>query len=164
MKRVLSILLVALLSLGLFAACDRPLTKYPVPSADEFATGFFDVIANVEEGTAGASLKLAKAAVQAAQFAQDTNVANIDQETLRANMLEAYTNVLKPAQQKSFDTNFLRVMDFLKSAHEDYDSVAGVLEDAGVKEAFDKLMAQDNAWANWESLAGNVLTLGNSES
>ena len=51
----------------------------------------------------------------------------------------------------------------MDAAQEDPASVAGQLEDAGVKAAFEKLSKQAGAWDNWDTLKSNTLTMGNSE-
>ncbi|MBO7681982.1 MAG: hypothetical protein J6T17_04415, partial [Clostridia bacterium] len=48
---------------------------FSTPSTQDLVKGYFNVIGNVPKGTAGASLKLAKAAVAVFQFAQDYNIA-----------------------------------------------------------------------------------------
>ena len=75
---------------------------------DEFAERFFRVIAGVEQGTAGSSLKLCEAARDAALFAVDYEMWNPDVEAIRANMLEAW-NSLTDEQRSAFDSNFMDV-------------------------------------------------------
>ena len=55
------------------------------------------------------------------------------------------------------------VVTFMDSAKDDPAAVAAQLEDAGVKDAFEKLAAKAGAWDNWDTLKSNTLTMGNSE-
>ncbi|MBQ5481324.1 MAG: hypothetical protein IIT67_07800 [Clostridia bacterium] len=136
---------------------------FSTPSTQDLVKGYFNVIGNVPKGTAGASLKLAEAAVAAFQFAQDFNIAGCDISALRDNMLNAWEKVLDEEERANFDENFMDVVNFMDAAQEDPASVAGQLEDAGVKAAFEKLSKQAGAWDNWDTLKSNTLTMGNSE-
>ena len=136
---------------------------FSTPSTQDLVKGYFNVIGTIPKGTAGASLKLAEAAVAAFQFAQDFNIAGCDISALRDNMLNAWEKVLDEEERANFDENFMDVVTFMDAAQEDPASVAGQLEDAGVKAAFEKLSKQAGAWDNWDTLKSNTLTMGNSE-
>lgn len=198
MKRYIAVLLVALLSLGVLAGCDRPVntevndgkeqittvaaavksteattaktTKasatnkiFKTPSTQDLVKGYFNVIGSIPKGTAGASLKLAEAAVAVFRFAQDYSLAGCDISAMRDNMLNAWEKVLDEEERANFDENFMDVVTFMDEAQKDPSSVAGQLEDAGVKADFEKLASQADAWDNWDTLKANTLTMGNSE-
>lgn len=198
MKRYIAVLLVALLSLGVLAGCDRPVntevndgkeqittvaaavksteattaktTKasatnkiFKTPSTQDLVKGYFNVIGSIPKGTAGASLKLAEAAVAVFRFAQDYSLAGCDISAMRDNMLNAWEKVLDEEERANFDENFMDVVTFMDEAQKDPSSVAGQLEDAGVKADFEKLASQAGAWDNWDTLKANTLTMGNSE-
>lgn len=136
---------------------------FSTPSTQDLVKGYFNVIGNIPKGTAGASLKLAEAAVEVFQFAQDYNIAGCDISALRDNMLNAWQKVLDEEERANFDENFMDVVTFMDEAEKDPASVAAQLEDAGVKEAFEKIADQAGAWDNWDTLKSNTLTMGNSE-
>lgn len=208
MKKLITTLLVALLSLSVFAACDRPVstgvndgaeqltsavtanaekktttatevvadkavtsaktTKAApaatgTPSVKQLTDGYFNVVAGIERGTTGASLKTARGAVAAFQFAQTYNLRKCDIDALRDAMFQAYES-MSDEKRSDFDESFMDVVYLLDEAKDDYSSVASTFEDAGVKDTFDKLVKGAGAWDNWDTLKAHTLTLGNSES
>lgn len=136
---------------------------FKTPSTQDLVKGYFNVIGSIPKGTAGASLKLAEAAVAVFQFAQDYSLAGCDISAMRDNMLNAWEKVLDEEERANFDENFMDVVTFMDEAQQDPASVAGQLEDAGVKANFEKLASQAGAWDNWDTLKANTLTMGNSE-
>ena len=136
---------------------------FSTPSTQDLVKGYFHVIGTIPKGTAGASLKLAEAAVEVFEFAQDYNLAGCDISALRDNMLNAWQKVLDEEERANFDENFMDVVTFMDSAEADPAAVAAQLEDAGVKDEFEKLAASAGAWDNWDTLKSNTLTMGNSE-
>lgn len=136
---------------------------FSTPSTQDLVKGYFSVIGNIPKGTAGASLKLAEAATEVFEFAQDYNLAGCDISALRDNMLNAWQKVLDEEERANFDENFMDVVTFMDSAKADPAAVAAQLEDAGVKDEFEKLANTAGAWDNWDTLKSNTLTMGNSE-
>ena len=136
---------------------------FSTPSTQDLVKGYFNVIGTIPKGTAGASLKLAEAATEVFEFAQDYNLACCDISALRDNMLNAWQKVLDEEERANFDENFMDVVTFMDSAKDDPAAVAAQLEDAGVKDAFEKLAAKAGAWDNWDTLKSNTLTMGNSD-
>ena len=136
---------------------------FSTPSTQDLVKGYFNVIGTIPKGTAGASLKLAEAATEVFEFAQDYNLACCDISALRDNMLNAWQKVLDEEERANFDENFMDVVTFMDSAKDDPAAVAAQLEDAGVKDAFEKLAAKAGAWDNWDTLKSNTLTRGTSE-
>ena len=136
---------------------------FSTPSTQDLVKGYFSVIGNIPKGTAGASLKLAEAAVEVFEFAQDYNLAGCDISALRDNMLNDWQKVLDEEERANFDENFMDVVTFMDSAEADPAAVAAQLEDAGVKDEFEKLANTAGAWDNWDTLKSNTLTMGNSE-
>ena len=63
---------------------------FSTPSTQDLVKGYFHVIGTIPKGTAGASLKLAEAATEVFEFAQDYNLAGCDISALRDNMLNAW--------------------------------------------------------------------------
>lgn len=136
---------------------------FSTPSTQDLVKGYFNVIGTIPKGTAGASLKLAEAATEVFAFAQDYNLAGCDISALRDNMLNAWQKVLDEEERANFDENFMDVVTFMDSAKADPAAVAAQLEDAGVRDEFEKLAAKAGAWDNWDTLKSNTLTMGNSE-
>lgn len=136
---------------------------FSTPSTQDLVKGYFNVIGTIPKGTAGASLKLAEAATEVFEFAQDYNLACCDISALRDNMLNAWQKVLDDEERANFDENFMDVVTFMDSAEADPTAVAAQLEDAGVREKFEKLSSQAGAWDNWDTLKSNTLTMGNSD-
>lgn len=136
---------------------------FSTPSTQDLVKGYFNIIGTIPKGTAGASLKLAEAATEVFEFAQDYNLACCDISALRDNMLNAWQKVLDEEERANFDENFMDVVTFMDSAEADPTAVAAQLEDAGVREKFEKLSSQAGAWDNWDTLKSNTLTMGNSD-
>lgn len=136
---------------------------FSTPSTQDLVKGYFNIIGTIPKGTAGASLKLAEAATEVFEFAQDYNLAGCDISALRDNMLNAWQKVLDEEERANFDENFMDVVTFMDSAKADPAAVAAQLEDAGVRDEFEKLAAKAGAWDNWDTLKSNTLTMGNSE-
>ena len=131
-----------------------------MPSAEELADGYFRVIGGVEQGTAGASLKLAQAVTDVTTFATDYALWDPAIETLRANMLEAWES-LSDEERAAFDGNFINVVELIDSCLEDWESNAGVFEDAGVTEQMEMFVFDPLSRLAWENLCAHTLTLGN---
>ena len=132
------------------------------PTVEEFAEGYFNVLVNLESGTAGASLKTAIAASEVCAFAEAHELYNPDVEPLRANMLAAF-EALDEDGQAAFWTNFDAVRALLDDCLADYDANRAVFEDAGVADAMDEVMYDPLNRLAWENLRDHTLTMGNAE-
>ena len=132
----------------------------PAPTAEQFVDGYFKVIGGVEQGTAGSSLKLAKAAEEAFAFAQKFAINSVDNKALRDNMLKGWES-MSAEEQNAFDANFLNVVELLKDVSAN--KIPAEFEDAGVADQLKELLQQKGAYANWDTLTANTLTMGNSE-
>lgn len=192
MKRYISILLVALLSLSILAGCSKSEKKdtnndgdqqttiaataqttvttkadtektTKAPTTEQLVKGYFDVISHYEKGSAGSSLKLCKTATEVFRFAQDYQIDSCDIPALRDNMLNAWEKVLTEEDRGNFDENFMDVVTFMDTTQKHPEENAGLLEDAGVAEEFNAIAAEDGAWDNWNTLMAHTLTMGNSE-
>ena len=178
MKRVISVLFMLILSVSVLAGCDRPFNTEvndgremltdaaasvavaKAPTAEQFVKGYFDVIAGIEQGTAGASLKEARAAVKAFTFAQEYKIDSADYQTMRDNMLAGW-ETMTAEEQQDFDNSFISVIELLKGVTAD--NIPAVFEDAGVADELKTQLSKKNAVENWETLYSNTLTMGNSE-
>ncbi|MCR4907150.1 MAG: S-layer homology domain-containing protein [Clostridiales bacterium] len=132
------------------------------PTAEELTTGFFKVIGGIQPGSAGSSLKQAKAIAEVMSFAIRNQIWTADNSPLRQNILAAW-NALTKDEQAAFDESFIAVLTAARSAKENWDENKGAYEDAGVAETMTGLLASRSAWLSWETLTANTLTLGNSD-
>lgn len=130
------------------------------PTAEELREGYFDVLASVQEGTAGATLKQAVAASEVCAFAEAHALYDPDAETLRANMHEAF-EAMDADRQAAFWEGFDIVRALLDDCLEDYDAQREVFEDAGVAEVMDEMMYDPLNRLAWENLRDH--TQGNRE-
>ncbi|MBQ4506033.1 MAG: hypothetical protein II971_02140 [Firmicutes bacterium] len=137
--------------------------KAEVPAAADIADGFFRLVGSYHEGESGSSLKLAQIAAEALRFAANGNFWNMDNEAFRSALLEAW-NSLSGDEQKAFDGNFVGLVNYLNGCIDDWDSVKGAFEDAGVAETMSALLSDPIDWISWNGLIANVLTMGNSPS
>ena len=134
------------------------------PTAEAFAEKYFLPAANVEIGTAGASLKQAILAHDLVRFAYDNDLWNVDIDAMRDVMLTAWEGLDKDTQAR-FDANMFGgvVGEITNGIYWDYDNLAGQFEDAGVGEDVAFLNADPEACDSWAILFANTITMGNSE-
>ncbi len=136
--------------------------ELPAPTAEELQDGFFRVIGGIETGTAGASLKKAEAIAEVMGFASRSTIWACDNAALRSNILAAW-NGLTAEEQAAFDGNFISVLTDARDALNDWETVKGVYEDAGVADTVAGYLAHRGSWLSWETLTSNTLTMGNSD-
>ena len=132
------------------------------PTEKQLLDGFFKVVAGIERGTAGASLKEAEAAVAVFKFAQDYSIASCDIEELRDNMLDVWEDSMTAEQRSDFDASWMGIVQLLDGIQAKGKTPAA-FADAGVAEEFDSLKAQKGAWDNWDTLRSHTMTMGNSD-
>ena len=133
------------------------------PSAEEFRSEYFMAVANVEESSAGSSLKQAETARDIVRFALRNNLWDTDFKGMRRNMLSAWEK-MSADEQSTFDSNLQEIfMPMLESAFGDYAQVSGSFEDAGIGEDMAWLSENREAKASWQTLLGNTMTLGNDD-
>ena len=132
----------------------------PAPTAEAFAEEYWAVLANLEPGTAGASLKTAIAAHQACAFAVKYELWNPDIESLRANMLAAFEK-MSVQEQAAAQAGFDAVRALLDGCLTDWDANRSLFADAGVAAAMDEVMDDPLNRLAWENLRNHTLTLGN---
>lgn len=130
------------------------------PAAEALRESYFDLLANLESGTAGASLKTAIAASEVCAFAEAYALYNPDVESLRANMLAAFEG-MDEDEQAAFWQGFDAVQGLLDDCLTDYDANRAIFEDAGVAEAMDEVMYDPLNRLAWENLRDHTLTMGN---
>ena len=133
------------------------------PTADDLLSEYFSKVANVEDGTAGASLKQAAAATDIVRFATINDLWDADGERLKKNILAAWEG-MSEEDRTSFDNNLQDIfMPLIDSAFGNYESVAGNFEDAGVGQDMAYLAESNEAKASWQALLSYTVTMGNDE-
>lgn len=138
----------------------QPLAEAPAPEA--FADLYFRAIGGVEQGTAGASLKLAAAAADAFSFAYKYRLCDADDDALRENLLAGFES-LTDAEREAFDANFMDMVLLLDACMEDWDANRALFDDAGKADLMDAAMADPDGPLSWQSLRNHTLTMGNSD-
>jgi len=132
------------------------------PSAEAFAANYFDVLANLETGTAGASLKAAAAAADVCAFAMDNGLWDAQKPNLRENLLAGF-ETLDEDGQAMFWEGFESVRALLDDCLEDYEANRAVFEDAGAADTMDEVMYDPLNRLAWQNLRDYTLTMGNAE-
>lgn len=128
-------------------------------SAEELTEQFLAKTAGLEEGTAGASLKAAAAAQEIASFASDHQIWNIKADSFAAAMQEAWEGMSEEDRQ-SFRKNFEgSVAELIDGMFNDYASVEGAMNDAGVGEAAKQLSGNEYARRSWMALRARATEL-----
>ena len=139
-----------------------PPAPAPAPAAEAFGEEYWAVLAQLENGTAGAALKTAAAAEKVCAFAVKGALWNPDTPSLRANMLSAFEQ-LSPQEQSAAQAGFDAVRALLDDCLRDWEGNRGVFEDAGVAESMDEVMCDPLNRLAWENLRNHTLTMGNDE-
>ena len=130
--------------------------------ADNLAYGYFRKIGEMEQGTAGASLKAAQTAFEVMRYAASNSFQIQDQDVVRSEMLKSW-EILSEEEQAAFDENFMTVVTLLDSCKADWESQRGLFEDAGCAQMMELLLGSPSAREAWATLLGNTLTLGNTD-
>ena len=134
----------------------------PVPTAEEFAEGYFRQVTSFHPGTAGSSLRQAEAACACVHFAAHNRIAEVDIPLLRSTMLTAWES-LSDEERGWFDENFVGMAGLIDACHTDWESNQPLFGDAGVSDQMAILMDDPAAWESWSTLCAHTLTLGNEE-
>ena len=118
---------------------------------EELATGYLPVILGIEQGTAGASLKLAQAACEVTGFAAAHDLSEAEDENLTACMMVA-AEALDGEELSRFAENFDAVRGLLDGCFEDWEANRPAFEDAGAAEDMERLISDEAVRLNWEKL------------
>ena len=164
MKKLFVWLLLAALCAGLTACAGTTPSKAPVDEEETTENN----IAPVEtlqtlftgltgyQGGAGSSLRNAQGACNLLAFAQSADYANISLTNREESVSGAYLS-MSDEQREEFAANFADILDVMENAFRDYASVRGVFDDAGVADTMDSLMEAENARAQWDAFALDIL-------
>lgn len=135
----------------------RSVAPVPLPTEQELTDGYFLAVGSYEPGTAGCSLNEAVAACKSVQFAADHQLWAADVDELQATMQAAWES-LTDDERDAFRTNFPGVMTLLDNTQADYESQAGLYDDAGVGDTMRELAQDDLAMMSWGVLCSNSLS------
>lgn len=132
------------------------------PSVEDFCEDYFLPANSWHPGTAGSSLKLAAAACEVLEFAEDEDLWNTDIPAMRDNMLKAFES-LSDDDRAVFDENFMSIYALIDSCFEDWESNRGMFEDSGTAGKMAALLADPMVKVSWEVLRNHTFTMGNSD-
>ena len=123
-----------------------------IPSSD-YADNVFKPLINMEIGSAGSSLKAAQIAEEILSFASDRQIGNTEESARRAAFSEAW-NSLSNEEKEVVRHNFYEeeIEDLIGGAFDDYESVRGRFEDAGVGAEMEELSKNADARKSWNTL------------
>lgn len=130
------------------------------PGAEDFADGYFRVVAGLERG-GNARLNAARTIVEVLKFAESRDLWNADGEVMQRN-LEAAWNSLSDGERARFDAVFDDgVSDPADAAFDDYPSLRRAFENAGVGAEMARLTGSLEVRLSWEFLSSATLNMGN---
>ena len=123
-----------------------------IPSSD-YADNVFKPLINMEIGSAGSSLKAAQTAEEILSFAADRQISDTEETARKAAFSEAW-NSLSNEEKEVAKHNFYEeeIADLIDSAFDDYESVRGRFEDAGVSAEMEELSKNADARKSWNTL------------
>ena len=104
-------------------------------------------------GTAGSSLKSAQLAEEILSFAASRQLGNTEESARKAAFSEAW-NSLSSEEKELVKHNFYEeeIEDLIDGAYNDYESVRGRFEDAGVGAEMEELSKDADAQKSWNAL------------
>ena len=110
-------------------------------------------------GSAGSSLKGARAACSLAAFAAEKQLANADERYLSEAIADALA-ALSEEQKAELSFNLPSIHTVLTGAFENYESVRGLFEDSGCAEDIALLLADPSAAKHFSALFDQLLAAG----
>ena len=113
----------------------------------------FKPLISMEIGTAGSSLKSAQLAEEILSFAASRQLGNTEESARKAAFSEAW-NSLSSEEKELVKHNFYEeeIEDLIDGAYNDYESVRGRFEDAGVGAEMEELSKDADAQKSWNAL------------
>ena len=123
-----------------------------IPSS-EYTDHVFKPLINMEIGTAGSSLKAAQIAEEILSFAASRQLGNTEESARKAAFSEAW-NSLSSEEKELVRHNFYEeeIEKLIDGTYNDYESVRGRFEDAGVGAEMEKLSKDTVAQKSWNAL------------
>lgn len=123
-----------------------------IPSS-EYTDNVFRPLINMEVGTAGSSLRTAQIAEEILSFAAGRQLWNTEESARKAAFSEAW-NSLSSEEKELVKHNFYEeeIEKLIDGAYNDYESVSGRFEDAGVGTEMEELTKDEDARKSWNAL------------
>lgn len=123
-----------------------------IPSS-EYTNHVFKPLINMEIGTAGSSLKAAQIAEEILSFAASCQLGNTEESARKTAFSEAW-NSLSSEEKELVKHNFYEeeIEKLIDGAYDDYESVRGRFEDAGVGAEMEELSKDEDAQKSWNAL------------
>ena len=162
MKKTIAMIMVLVMAAISAAGCGGSGTDAPaqsgctyadeIPSTD-YVDNVFKPLINMEIGAAGSSLKAAQIAEEILSFAADRQISDTEETARKAAFSEAW-NSLSNEEKEVAKHNFYEeeIADLIDSAFDDYESVRGRFEDAGVGAEMEELSKNADARKSWNTL------------
>lgn len=122
------------------------------PAAAEMVSDYLEVVAGLEVGSAGYSLKLAKATYNILRFALDRQLWNADADELQMNLLVAW-EALGEERQTRFSENYPEIAALVNDVFSGWEDARYTFEDAGVAEEMTALLDDRALFPSWQALA-----------
>ena len=121
--------------------------------SSEYTNHVFKPLINMEIGTAGSSLKSAQLAEEILSFAASRQLGNTEESARKAAFSEAW-NSLSSEEKELVKHNFYEeeIEKLIDGAYNDYESVRGRFEDAGVGAEMEELSKDADAQKSWNAL------------
>ena len=131
------------------------------PTAQDFADGYFRVVAQLDRSAADARTRAAQTVARVLEFAREKDLWNADGDAMQKN-LEAGWKALTQAERDRFADVFDdAVMEPADAAFDDYSEYRRVYEKAGVGEAMKRLTASPEVRLSWDFLSSATFNMGN---
>ena len=134
----------------------------PAPDPADFIEEYFLFISGIEEGTAGVSLKKARAACSVMNFAAVNELCITDYPSFRDNLLEGFEELSKE-EQEAFDANLVDITQLIDDCVVNWEANKGTFEDAGVADLMYVFLSDPIAVLSWDMLKSNTFTMGNGD-
>lgn len=122
--------------------------------SSEYMEHVFKPLINMESGTAGSSLKAAQIAEEILSFAASRQLGNTEESAHKTAFSEAW-NSLSSEEKELVKHNFYEeeIEKLIDGAYNDYESVRGRFEDAGVGAEMEELTKDEGARKSWNALS-----------
>ena len=142
---------------------------HPAPSAEEIASQVLAPLYELEEGTAGASLKAAETAADLIRFAVLNHLYAVDAYALKLNMIAALESMnWTPEAYETYQDHEIEVTDMINTLaglydenQENEEAVRAQFEDAGLLEEVSELLSSGVDAFSIEMLTGQLATIEN---
>ncbi len=165
---------------GTAVILDRAVIPAQAPAAEEFANGYFRVLAGVQaevasmlEGPDADALSLGErlnilygailnAFCRTAAFAADHQLWNVEEDAFSRNLESAWES-LDQAEQNHFDEFFMIMLDSMETLYADWETWRSEFEPFALAEEMDEYVCDPLNRLAWQNLAARTLPLGSGD-